>query len=133
EDQFEYYATAQLALVDAASGKVTNIGQPAIFETVAPAPNGELLLTARLHRPFSYLFPADAFPKEVEVWDMKGQTVYKLASLPMADSLPVDGVPVGPREYEWRATAPATLVWVEALDKGDPKSKVAHRDQLLML
>ncbi|HYX43140.1 MAG TPA: hypothetical protein VE821_15650, partial [Pyrinomonadaceae bacterium] len=39
EDQFEYYATAQLALVDTASGKVTNIGQPAIFETVSPAPN----------------------------------------------------------------------------------------------
>ncbi|HYX40942.1 MAG TPA: hypothetical protein VE821_04555, partial [Pyrinomonadaceae bacterium] len=33
EDQFEYYATAQLALVDTASGKVTNVGQPAIFET----------------------------------------------------------------------------------------------------
>jgi dipeptidyl aminopeptidase/acylaminoacyl peptidase len=131
EEQFEYYATAQLALVDTTNGKATNVGQPAIFETVDPAPNGQLLLTARLHKPFSYLVPADAFPKEVEVWDMKGQSVYKLASLPMADSLPVDGVPEGPREYEWRPTAPATLVWAEALDKGDPKQKVAHRDKIM--
>ena len=133
EDQFEYYATAQLALVDTTSGKVTNVGHPAIFETVSPAPNGELLLTARLHRPFSYLFPADAFPKEVEVWDMKGQTVYKLASLPLADQVPIGGVPEGARDYAWRPSAPATLAWAEALDKGNPKLKVAHRDRILVL
>src|ERR1041384_4479622 len=39
EDQFEYYATAQLALVDTTNGRVTNLGQPAIFETVTPAPD----------------------------------------------------------------------------------------------
>jgi dipeptidyl aminopeptidase/acylaminoacyl peptidase len=133
EEQFEYYATAQLALVDAASGKATSIGQPAIYETVDPAPNGQLLLVARVHRPFSYLYPVDAFPKEVEVWDMKGQTVYKLASLPLADQVPIGGVPAGPRDYEWRPSAPATLVWAEALDKGDPKQKVAHRDKVLLL
>ena len=133
EELFEYYATAQLALVDATSGKTTNIGQPAIFETIDPAPNGQLLLTARVHKPFSYLVPVDDFPKDVEVWDMKGQAVYKLASLPMADNLPVDGVLEGPRVYEWRPTAPATLVWVEALDKGDPKQKAAHRDKIMTL
>jgi dipeptidyl aminopeptidase/acylaminoacyl peptidase len=133
EEQFEYYSTAQLALVDSASGKVTNVGQPGIFDTVDPAPSGQLLLTARLHRPFSYLFPADAFPKVVEVWDMKGRSVYKLATLPLADQVPIDGVPEGPREYGWRPTTPATLVWAEALDKGNPKLKVPHRDRVLML
>ena len=133
EEQFEYYATAQLALVDTASGKVTNLGQPAVFETVDPAPNGQLLLTARLHRPFSYLFTAEAFPKEVEVWDLKGQSVHKLASLPLADQVPIGGVPEGVRDYTWRPTAPATLVWGEALDKGNPKVKVPRRDRVLML
>jgi dipeptidyl aminopeptidase/acylaminoacyl peptidase len=33
----------------------------------------------------------------------------------------------------WRPTAPATLVWAEALDGGDPKTKVPHRDRLLTL
>ena len=132
EEQFEYYATAQLALVDTASGKMTSVGQPAIFETVDPAPNGQLLLTARLHRPFSYLFTAESFPKDVQVWDLKGQVVSKLASLPLADQVPIGGVAEGPRDYGWRPNAPATLVWVVALDKGNPKLKVPHRDRVLM-
>jgi dipeptidyl aminopeptidase/acylaminoacyl peptidase len=133
EDQFEYYATAQFALVDAASGKVTNVAQPAIYDTVRPSPDGRFLLTARAHRPFSYLHPVDDFPKEVEVWDAQGRVVHKLASLPLQDEVPIDGVQVGPRRYGWRATEPATLVWVEALDEGNPKKKVPHRDRVLML
>jgi dipeptidyl aminopeptidase/acylaminoacyl peptidase len=51
----------------------------------------------------------------------------------LQDQVPIDGVPTGPRAYSWRPTEPATLVWVEALDKGDPKVKVPHRDHVLML
>src|SRR6185369_13309775 len=54
---FEYYATAQLALVDSSSGRATTLGQPAIFQNVDPAPDGQHVLVTRLHRPFSYLFP----------------------------------------------------------------------------
>src|ERR1051325_10353490 len=133
EDLFEYYATSQLALVDSLSGKVTPIGQTAIFEDVDVAPGGQHVLVTRLHRPFSYLFPNFAFPKELEVWDTKGKMVYKLASLPLADQVPIDGVITGPRSPRWRPTEPATLVWVKALDNGDPKRKVPYRDSVLML
>lgn len=133
EQLFDYYATAQLALVDAVSGKATTLGQPAIYDTVAPAPDGQHLLVARLQHPYSYLYPAEAFPKEVEVWDTKAKVLYKLATLPLQDQVPIDGVPTGPREYVWRATDPATLVWAEALDNGDPKRKVPFRDHILML
>ena len=34
EALFEYYATSQLAFVDAASGQRTPVGTPAIFETM---------------------------------------------------------------------------------------------------
>lgn len=133
EDLFDYYATAQLVLVDIFTGRTTPLGQPGIFATLSPAPDGQQLLIARLHRPYSYILPAFAFPREVEVWDLRGQVIYKLASLPLADQVPVDGVPTGPRNYAWRPTEPATLVWVEALDAGDPKKKVPHRDRVLML
>ncbi len=133
EDLFEYYATSQLALVDSMSGKVTPIGQPAIFQDADPAPDGHHLLVTRAYRPFSYLFPDFAFPKDLEVWDTKGKVVYKLASLPLADQVPIDGVITGPRAPRWRPTEPATLVWVKALDNGDPKKKVPYRDQVLML
>jgi dipeptidyl aminopeptidase/acylaminoacyl peptidase len=133
EQQFDYYFTSQLALVDAASGRTTNVGQPSIFETLAPAPDGNHILVARLHRPYSYLLPYWAFPKEVEVWDRSAKVVHKLASLPLADQVPIEGVPTGPREYDWRPTEPATLLWAEALDDGDPRKKVPFRDRLLML
>jgi len=133
EKLFEYYSTSQLALVDIHSGKVTHVGQPALFQSSEPAPDGQHLLVARVHRPFSYLFPEFAFPKDVEVWDLKGKVIYKLASLPLADQVPIGGVPTGPRSYRWRPTSPATLVWVEALDGGDPKKKVPFRDRLLLL
>jgi dipeptidyl aminopeptidase/acylaminoacyl peptidase len=132
EELFDYYATAQLALVDVGSGRVTNINQPAIYDTASPAPDGQHLLVARLKRPYSFLHPANDFPKEVEVWDTKGKLIHKLASQPLQDQVPIDGVPTGPRAHSWRATEPATLVWVEALDEGDPKKKVAHRDRVLM-
>ncbi|MDQ3753434.1 MAG: S9 family peptidase, partial [Acidobacteriota bacterium] len=132
EAQFDYYATTQLMSVDALSGKATPMGKPAIFETVEPAPDGKHLLIAYLQRPYSYLHPLSDFPKEVEVWDLSGKMLHKLASVPLQDQVPIDGVMTGPRNYAWRPTEAATLVWVEALDDGDPKKKVPHRDRVLL-
>src|SRR5262249_43450291 len=133
EDQLDYYATAQLVFADIESGKVTPFGKPAIFLTASPAPDGAHVLVARVHRPYSYLHTLFAFPEEVEVWDRAATVVHKLASLPLADQVPIEGVPTGPRQWHWRPTDPATLVWVEALDEGNPKKKVPHRDRVLML
>jgi dipeptidyl aminopeptidase/acylaminoacyl peptidase len=58
---------------------------------------------------------------------------YKVASLPLADQVPINGVTTGPRSVRWRPGEPATLVWVKALDDGDPRKKVAHRDSVLTL
>ena len=133
EDLFDYYATAQPAWVDASSDSVKPFGKPGIFQTLMPSPNGKALLVARVHKPYSYLHPMQAFPKEVEVWDAGGKSMYKVASLPLQERVPIEGVPVGPRGYEWRPTDPATLVWVEAMDGGNPKEKVPHRDRLMMI
>jgi dipeptidyl aminopeptidase/acylaminoacyl peptidase len=133
EKLFEYYTTSQLALVNAATGAATPVGKPGIFETASPSPDGKQLLVGRIHSPYSYLYPEYFFAKEVEVWDGAGKVVYKLASLPLADKVPTDGVRTGARNYQWRPTEPPTLVWVEALDSGDPKQKVPHRDRVLML
>ncbi len=133
EALYDYYFTAQLALVDVTGGKPQPVGKPAIFQTALPSPDGKLLLVARVERPYSYLYPDRNFPKQVEVWDTQGKLVYKLASLPLADAVPTDGVPTGPRQYGWRPNEPATLVWLEALDGGDPRRKVPHRDRIMML
>ncbi len=132
EKLFEFYATSQLATVGV-DGKTKEIGQPAILDTNRVSPDGKYVLVERVHRPFSYLFPASRFPTEVEVWDMNGKMIYKAASVPLLDQLPVQGVPVQPRSVDWIPTESASLMWVEALDKGDPKNKVTPRDKLMML
>ena len=133
EDLFDYYATAQLAYVDIATAKVTPVGAPAIYQMIDPSPDARHILVARLHKPYSYLLPAFNFPKKVEVWDRAGKVEHTLADLPLEEHVPIEGVPTGPRAYQWRPTAKATLAWAEALDGGDTKAKVPFRDKVLTL
>jgi dipeptidyl aminopeptidase/acylaminoacyl peptidase len=133
EDLFEYYASSQLALVDLVTGKTTPIGKPGIIDRVQIAPDGKNLLVTNLHRPFSYVHATYAFPKEVEVWDLTGKLLYKVASNPLEDKVPINGVPTGRRGVQWRPSDPATLVWVEALDGGDLRNKAPYRDRILTL
>src|SRR6202453_2110658 len=81
EDLFQYYATSQLAIVDIASGVVTPVGKAGIIASAQISPNAQDLLVTTLHKPFSYLHPANAFPKEIEVWDRTGKALHKVASL----------------------------------------------------
>ena len=131
EKLFDYYVTAQLALVDAATGNRTAVGEPAIFSRVDAAPSGEYLLVTRTVRPYSYLVPARLFPQEIEVWNLKGEVVRSVAKLPLGENIPIRGVRTGPRGISWQAGAPATLVWAEALDGGDPRKKVEHQDKVV--
>ncbi len=85
-----------------------------------------------LHRPYSYVTTFDHFPAEVQVWDLHGAVMHTMASLPLFDRVPVHGVPTGPRDFQWRATDPATLTWTEALDGGDWNVKVPARDKVLL-
>ncbi len=131
EKLFDYYTTSQLAIVGI-DGKVKMINKPAIFDTMEVSPDGKYILTSRITRPYTYLFPYWSFPNEVEVWDTNGAMVYKVASVPIRNNLPNGGVTTSPRSFDWIPTEPATLMWAEALDGGDPKNKVSHRDKLMV-
>jgi dipeptidyl aminopeptidase/acylaminoacyl peptidase len=133
EDVFEYYATAQLALVDAAAGTLTTVGKPGMIERASISPDGSHILVTTVHRPFSYLLSVRSFPKEVEIWDRAGKMLHKVASLPMEERVSLTGVPTGPRNIQWRPDQPATVMWVEALDGGDLKNQVPFRDRIVTL
>jgi len=132
ERLFEYYATSQIALIDL-GGKVREIGRPAIYDNASFSPDGKYVLVSRIERPFSYQFPFSRFPKKVEVWDSSGKMVATVAAIPLQDSLPSQGVPVGPRGISWIPVEGSTLMWTEALDGGDPRKKVPQRDKLMKL
>jgi dipeptidyl aminopeptidase/acylaminoacyl peptidase len=133
ETLFDFYCSSQLAVVDIANNQVTRIGQPAVFASIDPSPDGKHLLIVRNRRQYSYVLPAARFPKDVEVWDRAGQVEFRVANLTLEDRIPIEGVPTGPRSVDWRPTEPATLVWAEALDGGDPRTKAPHRDRVLTI
>ncbi|MBC7454615.1 MAG: S9 family peptidase [Massilia sp.] len=126
---FEHYATSQIAYIDT-SGKTRLIGVPDMFIDVEPAPNGKLILTHTLKRPFSYIVPASDFARTSEVRDLTGKVVHLVADTPLEEGLPPgnDAVSTGVRDVEWRVDAPATLVWAEAQDGGDPAKAAEVRD-----
>ncbi|MGF1496770.1 MAG: alpha/beta hydrolase family protein [Elainellaceae cyanobacterium] len=130
---FEYYTTSELAIAHPATGKVQSIGAPAPYSVAQFSPSGEYLLVKRLVGLWSHEVAWNRFAREIEVWDATGKRVATIASLPVADEVPAQGVPIGPRSVSWRPTAPHTLFWVEALDGGDPVAEVSHRDQLMRL
>lgn len=133
EALFEYYATSQLAFVDAVTFERRPIGRPAIMSTFGMSPDGRFALVARVKRPFSWLVRYTSFPTVAEVWDRTGSVVKTVADLPTADTVPPGGVRPGPRSWRWHPVKPATLVWTEALDGGDPRVAVPQRDRLVSL
>ncbi len=133
EALFAYYFTSQLAAIDATAATSALIGKPAILGDVSPSPNDKFILVTKIKRPFSHLIPMDGFPEDVEIWDRKGGVVKKLADRPSREGVPIAGVEAGPRGHHWREDRPATIIWTEALDGGDPKAKVPFRDRLMTL
>jgi len=140
EALFGYYGTSQLALVDAASGRITPVGKPGMYEGLDVAPDGRHAVVTEIRTPYSYVTTFDRFPKQIDVWDLSQRpgsgtnpVVRQIAALPLADRVPNRGVPVGPRNFTWRPTEAATLVWAEALDGGDPNVQASERDKLMLL
>jgi dipeptidyl aminopeptidase/acylaminoacyl peptidase len=133
ETLFEYYATAQLAVVNSSTGEVRKIGEPAMIMSVEFSPDENYLLVTKLKEPFSYNVPYYYFTRSIEVWNPNGQLVTTIADLPISDEIPTHGVYTGPRSVQWQPLHKAALLWVEALDGGDPLKKVPHRDKLMRL
>ena len=130
---FEYYFTSQLAAINTATGAKTLIGRPAIFGPVTPSPSGQHLLVTRLRKPFSHLIPINGFAQNVEVWTRAGEVAKVFVEAPSREGVPLTGVEPWPRNFQWRADQPATVVWVEALDGGDLKNNVPFRDAVSSL
>ena len=134
EARFEHLSRAQVAIVSV-DGAVAPIGEPGIFRSIEPSPDGSYLAVTSIRRPYSYVVPLWGFPTTLALWDLQGRVVKTIAELPLLDAVgsSFDAVPQGMRDLQWRSDAPATLVWVEALDEGDPATPAEKRDRVYML
>lgn len=130
---FRYYTLNQLEVVDL-KGQRRALGKPGIYTAAITSPDDRYLLVKRLKEPFSHAVPLYRFAHTLEVWDMStGEIIATIADLPAAEQVPIEGVSLGPRSMRWDPLSPATLVWVEALDGGDPATKADFRDQIMRL
>ncbi len=133
EDLFEHFATSQVATIDTETGEIKRIAPSGLISGAHLSPDEKYLLVQTVRRPFSYRVPFSYFTRKAEVWDTNGQKIATIADLPVSDDVPRQGVPTGPRFVNWQPLHDARLIWTEALDGGDPRNKVAHRDKVMAL
>jgi dipeptidyl aminopeptidase/acylaminoacyl peptidase len=131
EKLFTYYATSQLMVIDL-GGNAKPLGKPGLIKSFSLSPDANYVMVQVMKTPFSYLVPYSRFKHSVDILDMNGKLVKRIADIPLADDIAkgFDAVRKGPRSFEWRTDVPATLYWVEAQDGGNPKNKTDVRDKV---
>lgn len=133
DDLFQYYCTSQLALVDSETLAVKPVGEPGIFTGAEFSPDGKFLLVTKLQKPYSRRVPYYYFARTIEIWDREGNHVKTLAQLPASEEVARFGVETGLRSIGWQPLYDAKLVWLEALDGGDPVKDVPYHDSVWTL
>ncbi|MCQ8186058.1 S9 family peptidase [Parvularcula maris] len=133
EEVYRWLTTSQPVVIDPNGRRKTVIGEPRIYTSVAPSPDGEYFLMEWLDGEFSYQVPWYRFGSKSVVTDKRGREVAVVAEQPLADALPVQGVVTGRRSLEWHPTLEATLLFAEAQDGGDPRTETDLRDILYAL
>jgi dipeptidyl aminopeptidase/acylaminoacyl peptidase len=133
EQIFEFYTTTQL--VKNVGGVETKIGKPAIYTTMSLSPDKKYMMTRTIHKPFSYLVPANGFNSTVSITDLTGKVVKVMAELPSSELSPsgFDNVLFAPRGFDWRDDEAATITWSMPLDSGVYKSKTDFHDAVFAL
>ena len=130
---FDYYATSQVQLVRL-DGTSKPVGDALVITSASPSPDGHYVLADERHRPYSYLLPFEAFPERVLAINLATGASKQLVDKPLEDTIPNihDAVAAGPREFEWRSDASATVFWVDAGDGADPRKDLPVRDTLFL-
>lgn len=134
ETNFETLLTSELYKIGLDGSKEQWKG-PGMYVGQSFSPDGKYLLLTTLNKPFSYTVPYYSFPNIAEIYTASGDFVMKFNEQPLLENLPVGFMATqeGRRNIYWRADKPATLYWVEALDKGNPEVDVDFRDEVFQL
>ena len=130
---FEQLATSSLMKLDL-NGKISLWKEAAMYSGISLSPDGKYWMMTTLEKPFSYIVPYRRFPQTSVIYNIDGTTVKEVNKVPLVEELPKGFMAArkGKRSMQWRSDKPATLVWAEVLDNGDPDIDVAYRDQVYM-
>jgi len=133
ETNFESLVTSELYKVRL-DGTKTLFMQADLYAGENFSPDGNYLMVSTIQKPFSYIVPLGRFPSKTIVYDLNGKVVKTVNEVPLSEIMPKGFMAVrkGKRGMNWRADAPSTLSFVEALDEGDPANKVEFRDEVFL-
>lgn len=134
EYNFEQLALSELVRVSLDGSRSDWLGS-AMYRGVSFSPDGEYVMVTTLEKPFSYLVPYYRFPSVTAIFTGEGVPVETVLEVPLTEDLPQGFMAVreGRRDLSWRSDHPATLVFAEALDNGDPVLQVPYRDAVYQL
>jgi dipeptidyl aminopeptidase/acylaminoacyl peptidase len=134
EHNFEQLALSELYKVSLKGSSVPWLGS-AMYQDISFSPDGEYIMISAIKRPFSYLVPNSRFPSTRIIYTKEGQEVSTVAQVPLMENLPKGfmAVPPGRRSFKWRNDQPASLIFVMALDEGNPDTVVPFRDEVFQL
>ena len=134
EFNFEQLARAELVKVNL-NGNTTKWLEPKMYSSISFSPDGNYVMVNHIKKPFSYLVPYSRFPSETTIYTKDGKLVNQVNDVPLIEDLPKGFMAEreGRRSINWRNDAPATLVYAEALDGGDPENEVEFRDEVFLL
>ncbi len=128
---FEQLARSELVRIGL-DGSTVSWGEAAMYRSLDFSPDGNYLMAVTVEKPFSYLVPYYRFPSKTAVYSRDGALVKTILEVPLIEDLPKGFMAerTGMRDFSWRADRPASLVYAEALDGGDPAREVPYRDEV---
>jgi dipeptidyl aminopeptidase/acylaminoacyl peptidase len=78
-EQFEWFITGQLSVIDVAKKTVKKVGAPAMISSVDPSPDGRYFRLSVTQKPFSYVVQYSAFGGADVVWDAEGKQLAQIS------------------------------------------------------
>jgi dipeptidyl aminopeptidase/acylaminoacyl peptidase len=126
---FDFYATSRLDRIELNATQRTFLPEK-IYSDLEYSPDGKMIRISYYDKPYSYIVPFSRFPEQTNIYYADGKLAFEFDAKPLIEELPkgFDAVATGKRSISWRADHPATLVWCEAQDGGDPANEVEFRD-----
>ena len=131
EKNFEILIKSTLFKVSL-KGKKKLLVKKNLYNEIDFSPDGKFILISIIQKPFSYLVPYFRFPMKYVIFSSKGKELTVLHEVPLIEDLPKGfmAVRTGPRNFSWRLDKSSNLIFVEALDGGDPETDSKYRDEV---
>lgn len=134
EENFDILTTSELYKIDL-NGNSKLWKERAIYNGEIFSPDGNYIMISTIERPYSYIVPLGRFPLVTNIYDQNGKLISEFNQKPLIEDMPKGfmAVQTGKRSISWRADKPATLIFAEALDGGDPANEVEFRDEVFQI